>query len=1067
MHFKNSFLLFVLLILSSPFKSQEVKIFRTCYNFEYPILLELHGVLQPDQEASPQGHYFKAHYADKSKFYRLDRVEHYYNGKLCPILSNDKYIEYLTGGYGSTNYNSKVAKIVFNYDKENRIERIKFLDTNEIPCHNRFFKSSYQYIYNGIANTDFNVTEKRFFLNLNNGKETESPRVAQNTLPLTIHYNNPKPGERKYITKCFIPINSELTHNYAYNESGILKSKTMEFTFKDASKKVNTSNYETFYDIVSRLAGIHRIELEFDTETGYLKKIKKLDINGQLYGINAEITSDIKKENNEYKITTTYKDGNGVKIANFLGQQVEILTLDNQLRKKVMEYLDFNFKNKVMNSNAIAQIEYQYLDKDQFQIIRKTLDVENNQYKNLDENSNPNYEIPCEKFTYNSEGEEIKYEKLKDNKPGSGYFLSPYDSSALTVTNIKIVNDLKEIVRNYFWDKGKYVSGEYQTSLDTSILDKNGLIVKSVRYNKPDSKTPFGFEYQYDEFGRIIKTGKKNSNNPSKVLNYVLNYLDNEKSKDCFSIELVETTGDGRIEKYEFENRELKSINYKSNQGARSYVLESYEGSDISGYEYQYDNQGRKIKETVTYIDNPEIKQLITKNEYSNNYLDEAEKITFKAIDLNIQEIDYHDFYNEKTHIEQRRIDIWGNVENETSLDVNKSPVKKYSIDRKYDKSGNLVEQTKKDLNNNITGKEVYSAHSFNNKPEKISYYKGQNSLIKTSEFKYDVFGNITKEKHLDANGLIPFSWNSTKKIATISYNYDVNKNCIERSYFDINDKPILNDSNIHMYKYIWIKQNNNWVKIAEASFIKDKENENVSVPIIPETKIHSVEYKYDENGLKIQKAFYGEPKNQSSFKNDINKQENKGNPAEDIFGIHCYNTRYNVNYFIDSGSFLDKYGKLKINGNDACRCAKFSYKIGYNDDYAIDTTEWRLYNENEKLFIRHSHESEGYVVKEKDKKSNGYFLLFKNVNGKRIKDNKGVSGYRIEFMEDGSFSKININDQRKEIVNKDGYSRIQYHYNDNQELSAILKFNKNKLVAPIRIGEFDFSIDGKPLKKD
>ena len=1067
MYFKNSFLLSLLLILSSPFKSQEVKIFRTCYNFEYPILLELHGVLQPEQEASLQGHYFKAHYGDKSKFYRLEWVEHYYNGKLCPIISNDKYLEYLTGGYGSTNYNSKVAKIVFNYDKENRIERIKFFDTKDIPCHNRFYKSSYQYKYNSNASTEFNANELRYFIH-SDGKETESPLGARNTLPLTIHYSNPKLGERKYISKCFIPINSEFTHSYVINENGILKSKTMEFTYKDGSKKVSTSNYNNnYYEKVSKLAGIHKVELEFDTETGCITQIRKKDINGELYGVNAEITSIIVKENNEFKITTTYKNGKGKPTANYDGQPVEIVILDNQLRKKVSEFYDSDSKKRAMNSSAIARVEYlytKYTENYEISVVRKTLD-KNKELKNIDENSNPDYEIPCEKFTYNSEGEEIKYEKWKDNM--EGYFLMPYDSAALIKTNIQITNDLKTIIRNFYWDKEKYVSGEYQTSIDTVILNSDGLIIKSVSYNYPDSKTPSGFEYQYDECGRITKTKQKDYNDPSKIIEWDVKYSGGDKDPRDVIIESNSLEAD-RKERYVFQGRELKSINYTTYNNLKvDEPVESYEGSDISGYEYQYDNQGRKIKETVRYIDNPEVKKLISKNEYST-YLDDPEKITFKAIDHNNQEIDYHDFYNEKTHIEQRRLDIWGNVENEISLDINKSPVKKSSIDRKYDKSGNLFEQTKKDLiNDDITDKEVYSDHSFNNKPEKTSYYKGQNSLIKTSELKYDVFGNITEEKHSDANGLIPFSWDSTKKIATISYKYDVNKNCIERSYFDVNDKPVLNDSNIHMYKYSWIKQNNNWVKIAEASFVRDNENENVSFPIIPETKIHSVEYKYDDNGLIIQKAFYGEPKNQSSFKNDIDKQENKGNPAEDLFGIHCYNTRYNVNYFIDSGSFLDKYGKLKMNGNDACRCAKFSYKIGYSDDYSIDTTEWRLINSNDKLFLAHSPETEGYIVKEKDKKVNGYFLFFKDVNGKPIKDNTGISGYKIEFMEGGSFSKININDQRKEIVNKNGYSRIQYHYNDNQELIATLKFKKNKLISPLRIGSYDFSIDGKPLKKD
>ncbi|MFM7682670.1 MAG: hypothetical protein ACKO7P_07980, partial [Bacteroidota bacterium] len=906
-----------------------------------------------------------------------------------------------------------------------------------------------------------NAEEVRYVLNEKN-QEIKSSLFAQNLLPLKIDYVTEKTKPLR-IKKVFIPLITIFEHDYIYDESGLLVEKNMRAKFKDGTNQIFTNNVTSFYnEIINNLNGIHRINIKFDTESGQITQIQKRDIKGELYGWNAKVTAKRDDDNDSYKYTYSFENGNEEQTRNYVGCLVEIYSVNKKTLdvNKIGCYDRSEKDEKIIqsnNKNGVHEIAftYDYKPSSNSKIIKSHLRY-NKAIRNVDEiNYNPTKQSPFETYTYNQEGFLIEERYTNDLSDYGNFFYSFLDSVARITYELKNGNKGIHLVIQRFKNNSERISSEYGSFLDSIKLNSLGLVMESKSYRLPDflkNEVSWGYRYKYDTLSRV--TEEEDLYNKSK---YIITYN--------------EVGGAQRYSRTFNQNDSLLIEFFKENEltgreyckGNTATPIESYEGSKVSGYFYEWDSKGRmtEYKERIFDDKNDEFEFMINSNTFKDFSSEIHTSTNFrKNIKDQLEKIE-NEYDN--SHRSVFNYDQWNNKINEQHYTKDGKALYAYIDTIQYDKSGNIKRIQKFENGNIFKTINTYNFEWYGKFGVQETINNNNNTTTKI-ENKYNSYGDIilTNDEtffyqDLQRNNDINLFWGSDFNY--LKRDFDDNKNCVKISFYKGKEKAKITNG-IHSFKFHWELNDSlkRWEQRIQAAFdIDDKQVKTDST-----SDYFFIQFEYDKNWNIVNESYYKNP-SKIKFGEEENTNGKGYSKVNDVYGVHSYSKNYNEDYITTSEEFEDSYNKPTVplnfmlkNNATKYGVSKYEVELKYNDDYETDTTVLKLFNKNGQLFLAHDTTTKAYIKYEYDY-SDERKALFKDEVGNPIKDKSGVSGW-IEKKDTNNNTKTrtNIDENGKEIISKgkDGFSKIIYYFGEYGEYLGEVKYKKNKVMFPIKIGK-------------
>ena len=475
----------------------------------------------------------------------------------------------------------------------------------------------------------------------------------------------------------------------------------------------------------------------------------------------------------------------------------------------------------------------------------------------------------------NLNGEEVTYE---------------YDDN----NNLIKVIDQKKLVTTYEYDENGFLLVKKTGDIVTRTVYEKGLLKYSM--NDADENVT---SYEYDCYGRLIKTGLQNQNSSELEYDLIGNII-SEKTPlggikqyeyDCYGNKILYVDERGNKTSYEY-NGNFKLIKTTNAKNISTYY--EYDGedrlikvSDVNGdsYIYEYDAAGNLIKE----IDKE-------KNAYLYEYYDNNSLKMKTSPENIIESYTYYDNGKLKT-ISNGVVDLqtyeYDKVGRVSRIVYNLDNYVEY----KYDLCGNKISEI------NAYGKSKDYTYNQYGLLETVSDYNKN-----VTKYEYDLSGNVKK--------II-----NAKKEAT-EYFYDINNRVIEeknaRGYskkFTYNDAgqidSITDERNSTSYLIYDIMGNlEKCVDAYEKTILTYKYNELNSIESVTDALGYVTYYEYDDLNNLIYKVNNLQKDQEYSYENLINRINNL-KPSEE----YSYDKNGVLISVIDA---LGKTSSKKVNGDGA-----------------------------------------------------------------------------------------------------------------------------------------------------
>lgn len=453
------------------------------------------------------------------------------------------------------------------------------------------------------------------------------------------------------------------------------------------------------------------------------------------------------------------------------------------------------------------------------------------------------------------------------------------------------------------------------TNIDTSLEpcnDANGITIWTREYDKRGNITKISY---FDENEKSVL-----SNNNIAGVNYIYDDYGNEIERNFFNVEgkpcLIDNTFYKAVYTYD-NNGNLSSERY--------YDLSNnltFNSSGIAGFDYVSDERGN-VLESTPIGKNGKLKDgwLISKRKYDKSD-NEIEYAVFDAKGAATNRYNYHRYeckYNsrnqlteivyygkkgelvcyddDKYAVQQQEYDTKGNRSRCTYLGTKKQPVVSnegwHTSTYEYDAQGRIIRQLFYGLDGNPTNPKVMV-------PEGIC--------------KYDKWGNMIYLASCNGKGNLII--NPKTGWAYMKSEYDNRGNALWNSYFNDKEKPIISKDGYHKIVYTYTKNN---YKESESYF-------DVSEKPMLNNGYHKVVYTYTATNKEESKAYFnikGEPTLVDGYHKEINKYNaddklieyaylgKNGKPVNSDYGFSRVTFSYNSDQSWRDRKCYDASGKL------------------------------------------------------------------------------------------------------------------------------------------------------------
>lgn len=1011
-------ILAIMVINISVFSQKEVKYYRYCENFNYPLHARFWAPIEKNQCAEINGRFFKVtyEYNSYSKAYRMKSIEHFYLNQPQAIY------EYRISDYtGEEVKYSNAQKMEFTYDRSDRMTEIRVKDKSGNPCVNLYGTAKYVYVHQ--KSSDF--IEKRYTLD-DYGNEHLREYPNNNNLKLELKLKNIKFDSKKWRVWSKV-------HHKSFMSS-------IEYTYPNGSNGLECNTITKYYH---RNTATRKIESDGCYELiktygkyGFLKTESREDLNENLIGNKElyrmypklkgnEVTGyyyekEFRDENDD---TTGFSDGMDVKSIeyNHLFHRVRVSRF-NGLRDEY-EPIERNNEGIIVKTQRFKGKEAykSYIQRYNSKGLISELLIENNQ-----QNGGKKKEIS---YTYDQEDKDRVVQSSEFNYNIKNELKNPIkcprDASG-SFPRLDIVFDQKgyqtDVIRHEYDKFKKYqILGE---DLDLGLEDaypynyvpiikyirtKDGVLHKEIYLNAdnsifdPDEVTDVdgfydelvwnqlnGMLYTYKSEGlkrTAIKKGFRCGvyTNPKDILSNESAY------KDLYTTETIIDA-----------NGVVKRVSAKRSDSEQN-LLQLSRWEAFINSELEYDNFGRLIKRL--YVLEGGVSD-ITKYSYNTDcfYSPRAShKSFFESINgaNEAPKIDAEGY-----HSVHYMLDYRGRVLHSEKKDLNGELVEdRYSygeayiqyiydrFNRKTEESYYDTKRNKKRIQSFEIDHDYYKKNYQYDNRDNITYlavkdYRKQDqkyfdTIIEEQFKKFDNQGQMVEEFKKKGD----FVSNDDGTVIQ-KFKYDGDGNISVTYNFDDKSDPMKDNDGYYGYEYEYNNQNQVITKRYLSSQYKyddpcDYCKEEIERK--PDTKIHLEKYKY-EKYERVQKSY---------FQDKMGKM-----PAEDEYGVSLYYMKRDpesnqtaLRYFKDIN---DKYTNGPL--NDIAR-EEFEYDI----DGTKISEKYYSVNQDGKLILKFKgcQGSCDYIQKievQNSKKSIKYFREIDNVSYPHVNEN-GV--HEIRFLYD------------------------------------------------------------------
>jgi len=302
-------------------------------------------------------------------------------------------------------------------------------------------------------------------------------------------------------------------------------------------------------------------------------------------------------------------------------------------------------------------------------------------------------------------------------------------------------------------DKGKYVDGYFGrvksiTQFEYNAIEDNGKIIKGSIF-----KDPFGFshgsEEKYDNIGNRIE--RINYNGFYKIDEKYISIFDTKKNE----IEYSKYDSNGQLEtkikkRYNNNNLIVEEIELDNNGNLNNKIIIDYDEKQNIVREMTYDKVG-EIEREIYYKYDEKGNNIEVKSDAKDAFFGNLGYLIIKKYDSQnriIQSLRY-ERYDLKDYVFLNNVKYVYNdtVNSKETIRFNTDGTQEFSVIRKYDENGNVVEQSQQSKNENL--KFTYKFDENNNEIEMLRYNsRGKITFKQKYELIYDKKGNIVKEIH-------------------------------------------------------------------------------------------------------------------------------------------------------------------------------------------------------------------------------------------------------------------------------------------------------------------------------
>lgn len=656
----------------------------------------------------------------------------------------------------------------------------------------------------------------------------------------------------------------------------------------DANNNITTYQYDNAQNLTKKIDQENNTSIyEYDIYNNVTKETKP---NGAVYkyyydNLNRNTKIAVMLNNIETTLQeSSYNYANGNKTVT---TKVYSNATDYTINVKVTNYLDKVISDKTEN----AEKTYTYLTNGQLsseqneigkriyyyynpinKVIKKYEEIDNDKY------SRTNYE-------YDLAGNAIKEETLQekvalDGAPNS-YITTNYIYDDIGNLVTKTTSSGEEFKYTYDKDKnvvkqevkisdGKYRTTEFAYNYAKKITSKKESIEKgSIVSNSIDDATIMTLDtaYEYDNMNNLVKETspdgtvvnhyydkinretKKETVKDGKTITELASYLADSKDKIT-----SKTDGNSNVTTYDYDMLENMIKETKPNDIVTTYEYDLFGNptkeilpnnvADVqNNTTYTCDKYGNVVTKTRNYIEDGQVKQIVTTYEY-----DLVKNLTKETTAGVVKSSTYN-----KAGKVTSKTDGSGkttNYEYDAKLNVvRETDPRAAETTYSYDERNNLV---KKDIDS-VTQQE-YTYDLVNNKLTE------KDELTKVTNNTYDLLGNLIKQVDTDTGYTVQNQYTLAKKVARtvdsmskeILYTYDILNNVVEQTeqkndgtqkitvkakYDNLSNKIEETDGNGNVTTYEY-DGNNKLVKETNP-------------------KLQITTYTYDKNGNKLTETDY------------------------------------------------------------------------------------------------------------------------------------------------------------------------------------------------------------------